>query len=206
MQNDGLVAVVPGRTDRVFKWVAAVAAACLVGFVVFVIVRGPSKPSSPSSAALASPPPAVLKSGTVAPAFSLTSLQPGPPVTLEHYLGRPVMVNFFASWCPDCRAELAAVASVARRSAPSVVVVGVDSNESSDATAVRLLAQAHASYPVGVDPNAKVATDYLVQALPVTYFLDAGGHVVGATVGPQSVASLERWVHKLEGDTARGRS
>ncbi len=206
LQNDGLGAAVPRRTDRVFKWVAAVAAACLVGFVVFVIVRGPSKPSGPSSAALASPPPAVLTSGTIAPAFSLTSLGGGQPVTLAHYRGRPVIVNFFASWCPDCRAELAAVASVARTSASSVAVVGVDSNESSDATAERLLAQAHASYPVGVDPDAKVATEYLVQALPVTYFLDASGHVVGATLGPQSVDSLERWVHKLGGDPGTDRS
>jgi thiol-disulfide isomerase/thioredoxin len=198
--------VVPRPTDRVFKWVAAAAAACLVGFVVFVIVRGPSRPSGPSSAALASPPPAVLKPGTIAPAFSLTSLDGGQPMVLARYLGRPVIINFFASWCPDCRAELAAVASVARTSASSVAVLGVDSNESSDAAAVRLLAQAHASYPVGVDPNAKVATEYLVQALPVTYFLDGSGHVVGADLGPQSVASLEDWVRRLERDAGGGRS
>ena len=201
-QND----VGPRRSDRVFKWVAAVAAACLVGFVVFVIVRGPSTPSGPSSAALASPPPAVLKPGTVAPPFSLTSLDGGQPTVLAHYLGRPVIINFFASWCPDCRAELAAVASVARTSTPSVAVLGIDSNESSDAAAARLLAQAHASYPVGVDPDAKVATAYLVQALPVTYFVDATGHIVGADLGPQSVASLERWVRRLERDPRGGRS
>jgi len=206
VQNDGPVAVVPRRTDRVFKWVAAAAATCLVGFVAFVIVRGPAKPSGPSSAALASPPPAVLKAGTIAPAFSLTSLEGGQPVTLDRDLGRPVIVNFFASWCSDCRAELAAVSTVARTSAPSVAVVGVDSNESSDATAERLLAQAHASFPVGVDPSAKVATQYLVQALPVTYFLDASGHVVGAALGPQSVASLERWVDRLEAGAGKGSS
>jgi thiol-disulfide isomerase/thioredoxin len=197
---------VPRQTDRVFKWVAAAAAACLVGFVVFVIVRGPAGPSGPSSAALSSPPPAVLKPGTIAPAFSLVSLEDGRPVTLARYLGRPVIVNFFASWCPDCRAELAAVATVARANAPSVAVVGVDSNESSNAAAARLLAQAHATYPLGVDPKAKVATDYLVQALPVSYFLDASGHVVGAALGPQSVTSLERWVNRLERQAGVGRS
>jgi cytochrome c biogenesis protein CcmG/thiol:disulfide interchange protein DsbE len=209
LHSDGSTAVAPRHTDRVFKWVAAAAAACLVGFVVFVIVRGPSSPSNPSgagSAALASPPPAVLKPGTIAPAFSLVSLEGGQTVNLARYLGRPVIVNFFASWCPDCRAELAAVATVARTNAPSVAVVGVDSNESSDAAAARLLAQAHATYPVGVDPKAKVATDYLVQALPVTYFLDASGHVVGAALGPQSVTSLERWVDRLERRAGSGRS
>jgi cytochrome c biogenesis protein CcmG/thiol:disulfide interchange protein DsbE len=182
----------------VFKWVAAVAAACLVGFVVFVIVRGPSAPAGPSSSALASPPPAVLKAGTTAPGFSLPALGGGHLVTLSAFRGTPVIVNFFASWCPDCRAELTAVATVARANAGKVNVVGVDSNESSVETASQLLSDAHATYPVGLDTDAKVATTYLVDALPVTYFVDADGRVVGAALGPQSTAALERWVHRLE--------
>jgi hypothetical protein len=77
-------------------------------------------------------------------------------------------------------------------------VVGVDTNESSNAAAVRLLRAARATYPVGLDPNAKVATQYLINALPVTYFVNAHGNVVGAALGPQTVASLEHWVARLE--------
>jgi cytochrome c biogenesis protein CcmG/thiol:disulfide interchange protein DsbE len=184
--------------DRVFKVVVAVGAACLIGFVVFVVARGPAKPTAPSSGALASPPPATLKAGTTAPGFSLPALGGGAPVSLSSFRGTPVIVNFFASWCPDCRAELAAVASVARANSGQVHVVGVDSNESSVATATRLLGEAHAAYPVALDNDAKVATQYLVQALPVTYFLDAQGRVVGAALGPQTVTKLDRWVHRLE--------
>jgi cytochrome c biogenesis protein CcmG/thiol:disulfide interchange protein DsbE len=178
--------------------VVAVAGACLIGFVVFVVVRGPAKPTTPSSAALATPPPATLHAGTTAPAFSLPALGGGAPVSLSSFRGAPVIVNFFASWCPDCRAELAAVASVAQASSGRVRVVGVDSNESSVATATRLLGEAHAAYPVALDNDAKVATQYLVQALPVTYFIDAQGRVVGAALGPQTVPKLDRWVHRLE--------
>ncbi len=70
------VAEHPKRSqDRFFKWVAAIAAACLIGFVVFVIVRGSPHPASVGSAALEAPPPPVLKAGTTAPAFSLPALQ-----------------------------------------------------------------------------------------------------------------------------------
>ncbi len=188
-----------GPPDRVFKWIAAVAAACLVGFVLFVVVRGPSHPNVAGTAALKVPPPPVLKGGTTAPGFSLPSLQGGAAVSLAAYRGTPVMVNFFASWCPHCRAELAAVASVARSTGGRVAVIGVDSNETSDTTAKRLLRSVHATYPVAVDADAKVATRYLVNVLPVTYFLDARGQVVGAALGPQTALSLQRWVDRLEG-------
>ncbi len=187
-----------GRSDRVFKWTAALAGAVLVGFVVYVVAQGPSPKHGPSSAALVAQPPATLKTGTMAPAFSLPALGNGTPVSLSAVRGTPVIVNFFASWCPDCRGELAAVASVARSSAGRVAVVGVDANESSVTSSSRLLAAAHATYPVGLDSNAMVATEYQVQALPVSYFLDAGGRVVGAAVGPQTVRSLQAWVVRLE--------
>jgi len=188
----------PKGADPVFKWVAAVAGAALIGFVVFVVVRGPSHPTGPGTAALESPPSTTLKPGTTAPAFSLPSLGGSDAVSLASFRGTPVIVNFFASWCPDCRAELDAMATVARRSAGHVAVIGVDSNESSDAAATQLLTAAHASYPVGLDNSATVATRYLINALPVSYFVNAQGRVVGAALGPQSVTSLERWVARLE--------
>ena len=110
-----------------------------------------------------------------------------------------MIVNFFASWCHDCRAELAAVARVASVTSGRLRVVGVDSNETSSAAARQLLAAAGATYPVAVDAQAKVASEYLVQALPVTYFLSASGQVVGTALGPQTVTSLERWASRLEG-------
>jgi cytochrome c biogenesis protein CcmG, thiol:disulfide interchange protein DsbE len=184
-------------SDRLFKWTAALAAACLIGFVVFVVVRGPAHPATVGSSALEAPPPPVLKPGTLAPPFSLPQLQGGQPVSLSAFRGRPVIVNFFASWCRDCRAELGAMARVARATSGRVAVIGIDTNETSDAAATRLLAGAHANYPVVVDPQAKVAAHYLVQALPVSYFLTASGRVVGAALGPQTVSSLDRWVTRL---------
>ena len=135
----------------------------------------------------------------MAPAFSLPALEGGQRLTLAAYRGTPVIVNFFASWCPDCRQELAAVATVAKGATGHVAVVGVDSNETSDAQATRLLDAAGATYPVGLDACATIATRYLVSALPVSYFLNAHGRVVGAALGPQTVSSLQRWVGRLEG-------
>jgi peroxiredoxin len=185
-------------SDRVFKLVALIAAVCLLGFIVFVAVRGPSKNNRVAgTAALEAPPPAVLKIGAVAPLFSLPRLDGGAPVSLAGFRGAPVILNFFASWCPHCRTELGAIAAVARQASGHITVVGVDSNDTSSSAAASLLAGAHATYPVGVDAHAKVASEYLLSALPVTYFLDASGRVVGAELGAQTVTSLEHWVKRL---------
>jgi cytochrome c biogenesis protein CcmG/thiol:disulfide interchange protein DsbE len=184
--------------DRGFKWVALVAGACLLGFIAFVAVRN-SSPShrAPGISALKVPPPALLKAGTVAPGFSLPRLNGGAAVSLAAFRGTPVILNFFASWCPDCRAELEAIATVARETSGHVAVVGVDSNDTSASAASHLLSSADATYPVGVDAHAKVASAYLLAALPVTYFLNAQGRVVGAALGAQTVTSLDRWVKRL---------
>ena len=142
-------------------------------------------------------PPPLLSTGSLAPVFSLPDLHSGSPVSLSAYRGKPVIVNFFASWCPDCRAELGAMAAIARTTTGRIAVIGVDSNETSGAAATGLLAAAGATYPVAVDAQATVASRYLVQALPVSYFLDASGRVVGASLGPQSVSSLRHWVARL---------
>jgi hypothetical protein len=90
------------------------------------------------------------------------------------------------------------MATVARAAQGGVAVVGVDSNESSEAAVRGLLAAAGATYPVAVDARATVASEYLVSALPVSYFVNSGGRVVGAALGPQSASSLRRWIARLD--------
>ena len=173
------------RPDRVFKRIALVSAACLVGFVVFVVVRGPTRPAQVGivgarvGATLAS------RSRNRRTAFSLPNIAGGDPVSLSAFQGRPVIVNFFASWCPDCRAELAAVATVARASTGRVAVLGVDSNDTSEAAADRLLSAAHATYPVAVDarrqggdavPRPGAAGDLLPQCAPDTWSVRPSAH------------------------------
>ncbi len=205
MEDDGSSAASPpatrprrSRSDRPFVVITAVAALCLIGFVSFVVLRGPSHHRTAGSAALEAPPPSVLAPGTTAPDFTLPALEGGSPVSLASFRGGPVLLSFFASWCPHCRQELSSVAAVARMEAGKVAVVGVDSNESSDTTARQLLAAAHASFPVALDPDARVATRYQVVALPVSYFVNADGKVVGAKLGAQTVSSLTRWMARAE--------
>ena len=123
-------------------------------------------------------------------------------MTLASAQGTPAVVNFFASWCKNCQAELGNFATLAARTAGHVSVIGIDANDSDGVAAQRLLNNAHATYPVGVDSQAATATAYLLTALPVTFFLDARGQVVHVALGTQSLASLTHWTDALTAGSA----
>lgn len=141
-----------------------------------------------------------LAAGRRAPGFSLPRLGGGPPVTLAAERGRPVVLNFFASWCTDCRAELRAFATVWHAQRGRVAFLAVDTNDHAPGVARRLLRAAGDGYPVGTDLSAAVANGrYLVQALPATVFISPSGHIVSEAFGAQTVASLESHIAELTG-------
>ncbi len=182
------------RPDLLFRVIAVIASLGLIAFIVVVIT---SRAAQPSRTFPETPPPS-LALGTKAPNFSLSALGGGAGVDLSAMQGAPVVLNFFASWCSNCQAELSTFAAFARGEGSRVHVVGIDTNDSNRSGAIRLLKSAHAAYPVGVDPIAKVATRYLVEALPVTYFIDPRGRVAGVAFGQLTDAELISWLEKLE--------
>ena len=140
----------------------------------------------------------MLNAGTAAPGFSLPNLQGGDPVIV---VGLPGKAGRSSTSSP--RGAVTAVpswgrsATVARATTGRVAVVGVDSNDTSETAASPAAGRRHATYPVAVDAHATVATQYLIQALPVSYFLSSSGRVVGSALGPQTVASLDAWLARL---------
>lgn len=202
------------RSRRPWALAAAVGlgAAVLAGLVTYVVIPRPAAVIGASPAA-ATRSPAVLPSpgsspgaglarlaaGRKAPGFSLPRLGGGAPVSLAADAGHPVVLNFFASWCPDCRKEMSAFATVSAGSTGPVRFLGVDTSDHNQPLARKLLRAAGDRYPVGVDPSAKVANgDYLVPALPATVFIGANGRIAGQAFGAQSVTALRSWVRTLE--------
>jgi thiol-disulfide isomerase/thioredoxin len=175
----------------------------LVGFIVYVVVAGHPAATPSGAGVFKDPAPASLKAGSAAPAFDLPPIRAGAPSverTLAHR--EPVILNFFASWCPNCEAELSSFATVAREEAGHVAVIGIDTDDHGTAAALRLLRNARAAYPVGVDSAGKVATHYLISALPTTYFITANGTIAGVAFGSQHLVGLLHWAAKLESEGA----
>lgn len=127
----------------------------------------------------------------------LARLGGGPPVTLSGLGHAPIVVNFFASWCTACQAELEAVAQVAAEG--QVGFVGVDTNETSYGAAMRMLRRVGADYPVGIGSTTQ-ASEYRAPGLPTTVFIDARGRIVAEALGAVTRPELSRWVGELARD------
>ncbi len=159
----------------------ALAAVALAGVAGAALMLGGSEGGSPTSTTL-----------RTAPSFALPDVRgSGATVGLGSGAGRPVVVNFFASWCVPCREELPMLEQASRRLAGSVDVVGIDVADSRSA-AVELLDRTGVTFPTGFDPHRKVAARYRLQGMPTTVFVDGQGRVAGVARGKLTAAELDR--------------
>ncbi len=123
------------------------------------------------------------RTGEAAPALAGTALD-GTSIDLAAYRGRPVVVNFWASWCTPCRTEFPLFADRLATLGPSdgLVMLGVLYKDDA-ALAQRFLDDLGATWPTVTDPDGALAAAYRVVAPPQTYFIDAEGVLRGIQIG-----------------------
>lgn len=161
---------------------------------------GPAGPSPALEAALVAglpPCPPTTKGPAVPdglPDLVLECLGPGGPVAMSGLRG-PLVLNTWASWCPPCRAELPALAEFAEQIGPGVSVLGLNVSDS-PAPAAALWREDAMPFPSVVDPQAATRPGLRWVGLPVTYFIDEAGRVVGRHDG--AITSPEGWKQAYE--------
>ncbi len=148
-----------------------------------------ARPATTSSAAVGAP----------APAFVLADLN-GSPLRLADLRGRPVIVNFWASWCGPCVDEFPIlVKAAAAHRAEGLAVIGIVFRDRSEA-AREFMARLGAEWPTAVDPGETVANQFGIIGPPDTFFIDRGGIVVGRQIGQLSASDLQRGLSKILGE------
>jgi cytochrome c biogenesis protein CcmG/thiol:disulfide interchange protein DsbE len=122
--------------------------------------------------------------GAVAPAFTLRRLDGLGKVSLASFRGRPVVLNFWASWCEPCKGEAAVLErDWTRYRGRGVVFLGVDYHDL--APDARRFVSAHAlTFPMLEDGSGRVTGDYGIHQVPETYVLDRQGRIVAHLAGP----------------------
>jgi cytochrome c biogenesis protein CcmG, thiol:disulfide interchange protein DsbE len=134
--------------------------------------------------------------GHQAPAFTAPRLDGDGILSLSGLLGKPVVLNFWASWCGPCRAEAPLLRRAYKRYGNRIQLVGVDIHDArSDALA--FVRRYQLSYPMVFDEVSRMYRDYGLTGQPETFFIDARGTVVGHVPGELSSALLRRELRAL---------
>ncbi len=138
----------------------------------------------------------VPRAGTPAPDFELRTLN-GDRVTLAALRGRPIVVNFWASYCHPCRQEFPLLRSaLSEHRGDRLAIVGIDYRDiASDARA--FAEQERAKWPMGFDEDGAVAHAYGVRAIPQTFFVDRRGTIRARVFGEMSARDLQRDLRKI---------
>ncbi len=185
----------PGRRKR---WALGGTAVAVCALGVAAVVIDLSQPTTGVVYAL------VDRTDRPAPAFSLPEvLVPSRKLALSDFRGRPLVLNFWASWCYPCQTEMPLLESANRSARGAVQFVGVDTDDTRKA-ATAFLARTHVSYlSLFMPRQGPVSASYQLVGLPITVFISAGGRELGRHVGQLNAATLKAALDEAFGRAAR---
>lgn len=139
------------------------------------------------------------RQGFLAPDLTLTTLT-DESVQLSQLQGQPVIINFWASWCAPCKAEMPALQRVyeAYRDQGVVILAVNATNQDSQLQAADFASQHGLTFPILLDSTGEAADVYQVRALPSTFFVDRAGNIHDVVIGgPISEALLRAQIEQM---------
>ena len=131
-----------------------------------------------------------------APDFTIQDWE-GNMVKLSDFFGKPIVLNFWASWCPPCKAELPDFDDACKKYEGEVVflMVNMTDNQMETVEVAKDFIKTYGyDFPVYFDVSYEAAMVYGVRSIPQTYFINAEGEAVATATGMISAAQLEQGI------------
>ena len=173
-----------------FTWILLLVGSLLLGTAWIVESR-----AEVGSAALPAVAAEAPLAGHLAPDFTLTTTL-GEEFALNDYRGRPIVLNFWATWCPPCRAEIPHFQAASVKYNGQVTIAGVDDGEVLS-TVVPFARELGMTYLIPLDTESVVSRRYQVNSLPSTFFIDRDGVIQHVQIGIVNQAILEDQIQRL---------
>lgn len=130
-----------------------------------------------------------LEKGNVAPDFELKTLD-GETVSLSDFRGEKVFLNFWATWCPPCRAEIPDMQKFHENTDVVILAVNLTDTESSKKNVPKFMEEYGITFTVLLDEDSNVANLYDIQPIPTTYLIDSTGKIQNMAFGALTYESM----------------
>jgi peroxiredoxin len=134
--------------------------------------------------------------GRMAPDFTLKTLD-GSTFRLSEQRGKPVVLNFWATWCGPCKNELPALQNAAAYFEDDIVFVGVDQGEEPGIVQA-FVDKLGLTFTIPMDADGAVGFEYNVQGLPTTFFIDSNGVIQSLWMGEMNSVTLAENIAGLQ--------
>ena len=141
-----------------------------------------------------------LTQGDVAPDFTLTTLD-GKKVQLSDLKGKKVIVNFWATWCPPCKAEMPHMQNFYDEFSKdeNVEILAVNLTNGDKVESVQNFVKDYGlTFPIPMDEEGMVGQTYQAITIPTSYMIDTKGRIQNKIVGPMDENMIKEFVSNLE--------
>lgn len=124
------------------------------------------------------------------------------PIALTDFEGKIVVLNFWASWCPPCKAEMPALQDLQNQFPDDLVVLAVHMTSQDSLEAGKAFITAEGlKFAVGYDTQGQAARLYQIRSMPTTFFIDSQGEIKDIVLGgPLSIAQLKSRIEMIRED------
>ncbi len=190
--------------ENTYKFLKALIAVLVVAVVlagIWYLSGSPASkaPSEPETTEAVTVPEESTENPNLAPDFTVFDMD-GNAVTLSDFRGKPVILNFWASWCGPCKAEMPDFEEAYKEYGEDlhfVIVNLTDGRSETLESASGYIAETGYTFPVYYDTAMEAAYTYGISSIPITVFVDAEGVIVGGQVGMISADELQQNIDTL---------
>jgi len=134
--------------------------------------------------------------GLKAKPFTVTTFD-GKKISLDNFIGKPVIVNFWASWCISCRQEAHILEAAHQKFTPKgAVFIGIAINDTREASLAFIKRYGKTYLLAPDDKLGSISLDYGVTAVPETFFIDKNGIIINKILGATGRATLEEFLNE----------